>query len=103
MIRMDRDLIVKQFKWNILILLLNEIHQIKESKCCSLTASKNFSVGLYLDVYEPIWIKLGLMIDISGLYNYFHFFLCCLGLDSKSHVCKKTKTSAPVISQSLLV
>ena len=44
------------------------------------------------DVYEWIWVKLGMIIDDTSLVD--------LDLDSRPQECKKSKTSTPTISQS---
>ena len=49
------------------------------------------------DVFELIWFKLGRKIDLL-LYSTFWFKT--VDLDSRSQECEKTKSSAPIISQS---
>ena len=70
-------MVMKQLKLNILRLLLNKIYLIKANKCCFLTASEGINVGMHLDIYELIWFKLGVMIDITELYT---LILVCVTL-----------------------
>ena len=67
---MKFDVVMSQFKLNILRLLLRKSYwkkrntfERKEIPAALQTVSKNFNVGMHLDVYEWIWCKLGLMID----------------------------------------
>ena len=53
---MKCDVVLKQCKLNILILFLSEIYQLKRNKCFLITASKNFNIGLYSDVYDQIYL-----------------------------------------------
>ena len=87
LIRMKFDMVLKQLKLNILRLLSSEIW---------LNMRNNSS---FIDVYEWIWFKLGLMIDTAELYIEFESSLVDLELDSGSQECKKAKTSAPVVSK----
>ena len=34
-----------------------------------LTVSRNFNVGRYSDIFEPIWFKLDITIDTTELYT----------------------------------
>ena len=45
------------------MLHLSEIYAIKGNNY-SFTVSKKFSVGICLDVCEPIWVKFSIIIDI---------------------------------------
>ena len=62
-------------------------------------ASKNFDVSMYLDIYKLILFKLGMMIDIIELWDLI-LVQNNLDLDSRSQICKKAKTSTPIILQS---
>ena len=63
-----------------------------EKTAVLLTASKNFSVCGHSNMYESIWFKLGMTIDIIK---------CCIlilvKVNRRLQVCKKGNTSAPVI------
>ena len=56
-------MLLKQFKLDILILLLSEVLWNKGNMCSFTDYIKKLQTGLYLDVYELLWFKLGLMID----------------------------------------
>ena len=60
-------MVLEQCKLNILILLLSGINKTWEITVVRLTAQKT-NVGVHSDVYESIWFKLGMMIDIIKLY-----------------------------------
>ena len=49
---------MKQFKLNILSLLLGEIYQNKEMPVVLLTASINFKVGMHADIYVSVSLSL---------------------------------------------
>ena len=51
---MKFDMVLEQFKLNIPI--------VRETTAVLLTALKNFNVGMHSDVYESIWLKLGMEI-----------------------------------------
>ena len=50
---------------------------------------EHFNIGLYSDAYEPIYFKLGMMIDTTKLYR-----LPSLDLNSKSQAYKKAISCA---------
>ena len=77
---MKLDMVMNQFKVNVLRLLLNEICQIKEITTVFLTASYNFNVGMHSDSYELIWFKLGVMVVTAECYIL--ILVCDLDLDS---------------------
>ena len=47
------DMVLEQFKLNILVLLSEE---------------KTLSAGMHLDVFQSIWLKFGKMIDANDFY-----------------------------------
>ena len=57
-ISVEFDMVVQQFKMNILILCLNEIFLIKGSNCCFSDCIKKTNIGMHLDIYEMVWFKL---------------------------------------------
>ena len=66
---MKFDVVLKQFKLNILRLLIwGRVLETREITAVLLTASKNFSIGMQSDVYESIWLKLGVMTHAIVLY-----------------------------------
>ena len=40
----------------------------REVTAVLLTASQNFNIGMHLDVYEPIWFKLNMMVITIKFY-----------------------------------
>ena len=70
LIRIKFDLVLKQFKLNIVILFLSEMYWIwnKKKSAVLFTGSKNFNVGMHSDVYELIWFKFSMIIDTIVLY-----------------------------------
>ena len=64
---MQVGMVMKQFKLNILRLHLSEIFESREITTDLQNVSKNFSVGVHSDVYEPVWYKLDILIDTTKL------------------------------------
>ena len=64
LISMNFDVVLKEFKLKILILLLIESYLIKGNNC-SFTdcVEQKFNVGIHSNTFEPILFKVGLMID----------------------------------------
>ena len=58
---MKVDMILKQFKLNILILLWSDSYGIRENNCC-FTGIVQKHIGIHVDVYELIWFKRGIVI-----------------------------------------
>ena len=65
---MEYEAVMKQFKLNVLRLLLSEIPESREISAVILTISNSFDVGIHSDIYEPIGFQLGVMIDTTELY-----------------------------------
>ena len=61
LIRMKFDVMLKQFKWNVLILLFSNINS-------GFMQCVKKKVVMQLDVYKPIWFKLGRMIYCTIVY-----------------------------------
>ena len=60
----DLIVVLKQLKLNILLLLLKEICSVMGSNCCFTECVKeNLDIGLYSDVYAPIWLKSDMVKD----------------------------------------
>ena len=53
-------------------------------------ASKNMHIGLHSDVYQSIWFKVSMMIDVIKLY-ILTLVLRDADLDSRSQECEKAK------------
>ena len=58
-IRLKFDVVLKQLKANILVLLQSEIFLLSEIFCCFSDCIKNFHIGMHLDAYELISLKHG--------------------------------------------
>ena len=93
LIRMKLDKVLKQFKLNILILLLNEMYCNQGNNCC-FTEKRWHAFGC-------LWIDLVQTRYDDRYYWTLNFStgLNDLDLDSWSQKCEKAKTSVPVISQ----
>ena len=61
--------VLKQFKLNILILLLVEISETREVAAVLLIATNSFNVGIHSDSYKSIWCKLGIIVDSIKFYS----------------------------------
>ena len=68
LIRMKFDLVLKQFKLNILIPLLSDSWFKKGNNHCFNDCWKISKVGMHLDTCELIWYNCGIMIDSIQLY-----------------------------------
>ena len=73
LIRIKFDVVTKQFKLNILRvrLLLSKISWNERNNCCFTDTDcikQTFNVVMHSDVYNPIWFKLGVMVDAIVLY-----------------------------------
>ena len=68
LIRIKFDLVLKQFKLNIVILFLSEMYWNKKKTAVLFTGSKNFNVGMHSDVYELIWFRFSMITDTIVLY-----------------------------------
>ena len=64
------------------------------ARCCSTDCINKIDIGMHSKVCEPIWFKLGMMI------NTFEFHILNTNLRDRDHRCEKAKDSAPVILQS---
>ena len=65
---MKFDMVLKQFKLSMLILVLVRFSEAGEATFVLLTVSKNFIVYMFFDVYKLIWFNLGIMIGTTELY-----------------------------------
>ena len=61
-----------------------------------LTLFKNLHIGMRLDAYELSWFKLGIMID--NIECHILIPVCWTLIYIQGHMCKKTGTSAPIVS-----
>ena len=60
---MIKCLVMKQYKLLIVILLLSEICVIKRNNCCFIDGIKLLNVGMPLNIYDLVLLKLDMMID----------------------------------------
>ena len=68
LMRMKFDMVLKQFRWNICILILSFVYLSKGYNCWFLRAAwKSFNIGMHSDIYELIWSRLGMMTDTTEL------------------------------------
>ena len=93
LMRMNFDVVMEQFKLNILRLLLSKLYRKNGNNCCFTDCAKK--LGMYSDVYESIWFKLG-MIDTIVLYSS---ILVWPWPWFKVTGVQESQISAPVISQ----
>ena len=64
---LNLNMVLKHFMLNILKLRSGEIN-CHRKKLQFYWLSKNFNIGVHSAVYTPIWFKLGVVIDTTGLY-----------------------------------
>ena len=48
--------------------ILSKIYVIEENNFYYTDCIKNMNIGMHLDVYEPLWFKLGMMMGVTELY-----------------------------------
>ena len=60
---MKFGVVIKQFKWKILILSMIEFMKSRKMNVVLLTAQKKCNVHMHSHIYELIWLKLSMMID----------------------------------------
>ena len=58
LLRIKFDMVMKQFKLNILGLPLRKISGNKGNNCSFTNCIKNFNIGMYSEVYKSIWFLL---------------------------------------------
>ena len=97
-IRMKFDVVMKQFRGNILMLLLSKISQNKGNNCCFADCVKNINIGMHSDVYKSIWSKLGVMLRTIILYILILVHLT-LTLNQGHKSARKQNSPTPIISQ----
>ena len=66
-IRMKFDVVMKQFKLDILTLLLSKMFLNNCTNWCFIDCAKNFNVGMHSNVCEAILFKLVIITDIIVL------------------------------------
>ena len=91
------DVVVKQFMLSnpLVFTLVVRFTQSRKTSRVLLTVSKNLLVDMHFDIHEPIWFKVGMMIDIVELYILM-LAKSDFDLHSRSLVCKSAKLSVPV-------
>ena len=101
--------VMNQFKLNIQRLFLSKIFvKIKGNSCSFADYFTKFCTGLHLDIYEQMFLILGLMIDSNKCHDERYYYtlhfgtgLSDLDLDSRSQGCEKGSISLPIYSQSM--
>ena len=70
-IRMKFDIVLKQFKVDILLICLSRFTLSRQIAAVLPTVSKNITVCMHSDIYEVISLKIGVIVDSNKVLDLF--------------------------------